>query len=154
MLNAGVASRDDMQPDTFILFAEDNAEEAEVLRHACKQAGLHESSYLIVRDGLEAIRYLEKAAQEEARVPRPTHVLTDVQMPLFDGLRLLWWIRTHTQLKHLHVTVVTNNATEDVKLRASRLGSDAFFQKPSTLDELILLICETIGSSPPHLTSK
>ena len=142
-----------MGSDKFILFAEDDPQEAELLRHACRYAGLAESSYLIVRDGLQAISYLEKVANEQTKAPRPTHVLTDVQMPLFDGLRLLWWIRTHPQFKNLHVTVVTNNAADDVKLRASRLGCDAFFPKPSTLDKLASLIAATIGSTPSKVTS-
>ena len=42
-----------MRSDKFILFAEDDTQEAELLRHACRYAGLAESSYLIVRDGLQ-----------------------------------------------------------------------------------------------------
>ena len=153
MLPNCVRSRHGTDSDKFILFAEDNAEEAELLRHACKQAGVCESSFLIVRDGLQAISCLENVAKEQAAVPRPTHVLTDVQMPLFDGLRLLWWIRNHHSFKNLQVTVVTNNATHEVQGRAVRLGCDAFFQKPSTFDKLVSLIAETVGSTPPQVPS-
>ena len=137
-----------MAAETFILFAEDNTDEVELLRHACARAGLTETSYHIVRDGLQAISYLESALGTKAAVRRPTHVFTDVQMPLYDGLRLLWWIRTHPQYQGVRVAILTNQPTDEIKERARRLGCDAFAQKPSKLEDLASFIAEAVGIIP------
>jgi CheY-like chemotaxis protein len=129
-----------MSAKNFILFAEDDSNEVELIRAACDRADLPETSYRIVRDGLQAISFLESTVAIPSSGPRPTHVFTDVEMPLYDGLRLLWWIRTHPEFKQIRVTVLTNQASDEIRARATRLGCDEFFQKPSNFDELVLLV--------------
>ena len=121
-----------MNANSFILFAEDNSSEAELLRLACQRAGIDVSRYFIVRDGLQALSYLESAESSRNAVPRPTRVIADLDMPLFDGFRLLCWIRGHPEYKDLPVTIMTQSATSDAKERALSLGCDRFLQKPPT----------------------
>ena len=144
-----VRGPESMSANNFILFAEDNSDEADLIRVACAHAGLPQTSYRIVRDGLQAISYLESAVAIPSAVPRPTHVFTDVEMPLYDGLRLLWWIRTRPEFKHVWVTVLTNHATDDIRERASRLGCDAFLQKPPRFEDLVSLVVQAAGATIP-----
>jgi hypothetical protein len=62
-LSMTFGSESAMAVQSFILFAEDNGAEAELIRHACERAGLGEESYCIVPDGLQAISYLQRSGR-------------------------------------------------------------------------------------------
>jgi DNA-binding NtrC family response regulator len=69
-------------------------------------------------------------------------LLTDVRMPVLDGMELLTSAR---QLDpHLSVVVITGFGTMDDALRAMRLGAQGFLLKPYDPDELVAVISENL----------
>ncbi|HEY3821905.1 MAG TPA: response regulator [Polyangiaceae bacterium] len=78
-------------------------------------------------------------ALDAARAFRPDAVLTDVAMPVMDGLELTRTIRADEALRGTFVIVMT--AFGDARfLEASRAGCDAFLCKPFNpfvLDEIL-----------------
>ncbi len=92
------------------------------------------------KDGLEAFEALQ------AGDALPDIVLTDVEMPRMDGYELLASIRSHEDLKHLPVIMITSRASEKHRQRAAELGVSEYMTKPfddSVLTEKIKLLVDS-----------
>jgi two-component system chemotaxis response regulator CheY len=57
-------------------------------------------------------------------------VVTDIHMPLLDGLKLIHHIRTGVRRPSIPILVVTTDRAESERDRALRVGADAFLSKP------------------------
>jgi len=73
-------------------------------------------------DGLEALKKL--AAQ------RFDIVLTDINMPVMDGLKLIHRIRSDDALKDIPVVIITTEGGTEDRQRALALGANAYITKP------------------------
>ena len=73
-------------------------------------------------DGAEAWRKLATAAFDI--------VLTDINMPLMDGLKLIGQIRHDPAQRTLPIVVITTEAAEADRARAMSLGASAYLVKP------------------------
>ncbi len=78
---------------------------------------------------------LEKISEE-----LPDIVLSDVRMPLLDGLELLRRIRSNELTNHLPVVLFSAKNSEDDRLRALQHGAEAYIAKPFSPEELRLTI--------------
>ncbi len=89
-------------------------------------------------DGLDALKKL--AAQ------RFDIVITDINMPVMDGLKLVHRIRTDEALKDIPVVIITTEGGIEDRQRALALGANAYITKPiqgphvvATVKELLKL---------------
>ena len=57
-------------------------------------------------------------------------VLTDINMPLMDGLKLIGQIRLDPAQKSLPIVVITTEAADADRARAMTLGASAYLVKP------------------------
>lgn len=57
-------------------------------------------------------------------------VLTDINMPLMDGLKLISQIRADPAFKELPIVVITTEAADADRARAMNLGASAYLTKP------------------------
>jgi two-component system chemotaxis response regulator CheY len=57
-------------------------------------------------------------------------VLTDINMPLMDGLKLISQIRSDPTFKELPIVVITTEAADADRARAMALGASAYLTKP------------------------
>ena len=73
-------------------------------------------------DGLEALKKL--AAQ------RFDIVVTDINMPVMDGLKLVHRIRSDETLKDIPVVIITTEGGTEDRQRALALGANAYITKP------------------------
>lgn len=123
-----------------ILIAEDDPSDAELFRIALRRAGI-KHRVVFVRDGEEAIEYLQGKGMfaDRDEFPFPKIVISDVKMPRRSGLELLDWLRAHPDCKVLPTVLVSGSGLEMDVRKAYGLGANAYFQKPSTLDELTSL---------------
>jgi CheY-like chemotaxis protein len=89
-------------------------------------------SFRYVRDGEEAIAYLQGAAPYGDRHahPFPALVLLDLGMPKVDGFEVLEWIRSTPICEDLEVFVVTGHDDPAQFERARRAGADRVIAKP------------------------
>ena len=79
-------------------------------------------SIVEAEDGLEALKKL--AAQ------RFDIVLTDINMPVMDGLKLVHRIRSDEALKDIPVVIITTEGGNEDRQRALALGANAYITKP------------------------
>lgn len=57
-------------------------------------------------------------------------VLTDINMPLLDGLKLIAHIRQLPQWQSVPIVVITTESAEEDRARAMNLGANAYLTKP------------------------
>jgi two-component system chemotaxis response regulator CheY len=87
-------------------------------------------------DGAEAWRLLQGG--------RFHIVLTDVNMPLVDGLKLLGLIRAGGAHQRVPVMVLTTEAGEEDRRRALGLGASAYLLKPVTEQQVMDAVRELL----------
>jgi len=111
-----------------ILLVEDNKEIMAYLNKELK------SSYTILRagNGAEALEILDK---ENVQL-----VLTDIMMPIMDGLALCKRIKTDILYSHIPVIFLTAKNALDSKIQGLKNGADAYIEKPFSLEFLMVQI--------------
>ena len=67
-------------------------------------------------------------------------VVTDVMMPVMDGIELTKWIKTNDDYSQLPVIMLTAKTKDEDKNEAYRVGADAYITKPFDLSVLQLRI--------------
>lgn len=80
-------------------------------------------------DGQEAMAALDDF--------QPQFILTDLMMPVMDGVELIRRLRTDPRTANLPVVAITADSTGGAEKRARDAGADAFITKPVELPDLI-----------------
>ncbi|WP_294350895.1 two-component regulator propeller domain-containing protein [uncultured Sphingobacterium sp.] len=111
-----------------VLLVEDNKE---ILAYLNKEL---KTSYTILRagNGAEALEILD---QENVQL-----VLTDIMMPIMDGLALCKRIKTDILYSHIPVIFLTAKNALDSKIEGLKNGADAYIEKPFSLEFLMVQI--------------
>ena len=94
-------------------------------------------------DGLEALKLL---AQHRFDL-----VITDINMPILDGLKLTKRIRSDPTMQRVPIVIITTESADEERARAMALGADAYIAKPIQAQQVIatvqrLLALEGAGS--------
>ena len=122
----------------FILIAEDDANDAELIRRAFETAKTP-NPLRFVRDGAEVIDYLsgEGAFKDRNKNPLPALLLLDVWMPLKNGFEVLKWLRSQAGFSSLPVILLTGSQDMRDVNRAYQLGANSFLLKPAGFHQLV-----------------
>jgi twitching motility two-component system response regulator PilG len=92
--------------------------------------------FLEARDGKQGL--------EQARLHRPSLVISDVRMPGMDGFELCAAIRADRELHGTPIVLLTS-LNDDASRRKGRLvGASAFLTKPVSVDELRRTVSEIL----------
>src|SRR2546430_6628066 len=96
-----------------ILLVDDRDDDVFLVQRALSRAGVA-NPFFVVRDGEEAMAYLEGFGKYANRdeYPLPDIMLLDLKMPKMDGFEVLRTIRRHPDFKALRVIVLTSS--EDI----------------------------------------
>jgi two-component system chemotaxis response regulator CheY len=89
-------------------------------------------------DGVDALKKLT--------TERVDLVITDINMPMMDGLKLITVIRADARTKSLPIIIVTTEGAEEDRKRGLALGADAFIPKPIQPSDLL----KTVASLLEH----
>ena len=102
------------------------------------ELGIRDLLFEILNDEGHAVELAENAAQARAARTRarPDLVLLDIWMPDTDGVSLLkeW---SSAGLLNMPVIMMSGHATIDTAVEATRIGAQAFLEKPITLQKLL-----------------
>jgi signal transduction histidine kinase/DNA-binding response OmpR family regulator/Tfp pilus assembly protein PilF len=96
--------------------------------------------------GLDILR--QKQTQNQ---PFPNLIISDVMMPVMDGLEFLKNIKNSDQFRHLPIVMLTAKASLESKLTALRLGVDDYMIKPFDENELLIRIQRLLQNQQDRL---
>ncbi|HKY28805.1 MAG TPA: response regulator [Pyrinomonadaceae bacterium] len=85
-----------------------------------------------------------RSALERAREVRPNIVVTEIMVPVLDGLSLCRILKSEPNTAHARVLIFSHLHAED---RAREVGADAFLLKPLS-EELLIETVEKLIASP------
>jgi two-component system chemotaxis response regulator CheY len=72
-------------------------------------------------------------------------VLTDINMPVLDGLKLTSHIRSGAQNRNVPIVIITTEAALEDRERALRLGANAYLVKPVQAQEVLDTVKALLG---------
>ena len=120
-----------------ILLAEDSPKDVELILEALSQSNLA-NNVSVVKDGVEAMEYLQCEGKYKQRKPgNPAVLFLDIKMPRKDGMEVLREIRSDESLKTLPVVILTSSREEQDLIRSYDLGVNAYVVKPVNFKEFI-----------------
>ena len=124
--------------DADVLLAEDDPNDAELVRRALKRGGTV-SSVAHVQDGVEVLDYLHGRGEFAARRGRalPRVVLLDLKLPKLTGLEVLREIRAHADLRRQVVVMLTSSREERDLRAAYESGVNSYVVKAVNFEELM-----------------
>ena len=64
-------------------------------------------------------------------------ILTDINMPVMDGLKLVKRVRSDDVLKAIPIVIITTEGAEEDRQRALALGANAYITKPIQAPQVI-----------------
>ncbi|WP_293913007.1 MULTISPECIES: two-component regulator propeller domain-containing protein [unclassified Sphingobacterium] len=114
---------------------------------------------LLVEDNKEILAYLNKELKVNYTILRATNgaealdildssnvqlVLTDIMMPVMDGLALCKRIKTDLLYSHIPVIFLTAKNALDAKIEGIKTGADAYIEKPFSMEYLLVQIRNTL----------
>lgn len=125
-----------------ILLVEDNPKDLELTLIALEKSQLA-NEVIVVRDGAEALDYLNSKGQFTSRpAGNPAVVLLDLKLPKVDGLEVLEQIRASAVLKSIPVVMLTSSKEEQDLIRSYELGVNAYVVKPVEFNEFVRAIAD------------
>ena len=123
--------------------------------HHKKQRASRNFKVLIVDDDEEIGKYIHHELQEWYRFYYASNgkeglkklitnqydlVITDVMMPVMDGISLLRAIKSNPKISDIPVILLTSKSEVSFRLEGLKKGADAFLAKPFAMEELHILI--------------
>lgn len=88
-------------------------------------------------DGVDALRKLAAA--------RFDLIVTDINMPIMDGLKLIRRVRTDPAHKDTPIIVITTEGAQEDRQRALQLGANAYITKPIQAPQVIAKVKELLN---------
>ncbi len=85
-----------------------------------------------------------KIGLEMALSNNPDLIISDVKMPEMDGFEVTSTLKSDFQTSHIPIILLTAFVSEDLKLKGSDLGADAYIMKPFSLKYLISRVYKLI----------
>jgi CheY-like chemotaxis protein len=127
-----------MTSSDLVLVAEDNPDDALLLRRALDKAGIT-ARIKIVNDGEEILLYLQGRGvyANRSNSPLPSLIILDVKMPRKTGLEVLEWLNQNPRFAIVPTIVLSSSNLESDVRMAYDLGANTYFVKPNSFEELV-----------------
>lgn len=119
-----------------ILAVDDSATIRQMVSFTLKSAG-----YEVVeaKDGQDALEKLKSPVSLSI-------VVTDLNMPVMDGIGLIQQLRAHPTHKYVPIVVLTTESDTAKKQAARSAGATAWIVKPFRPEQLVAVIQKVLGS--------
>lgn len=119
------------------------------------ESGKDDRRILVVEDNADLADYIAKCVggkcvvykaangqegMEKAREIVPDAIISDVMMPVMDGLEMCRRLREDEVTCHIPVIMVTAKVTENDRIRGLEAGADAYLGKPFSQEELRVIL--------------
>ena len=117
-----------------VLLAEDDPELRKLLAAILRKDGF---DVIEARDGADLLSKLEALAAEPTAA-QPDVIVSDIRMPGYTGLDVLWALRKGNC--RIPVILMTAFGTSDTREEAIRLGADTILNKPLDPESLVTMV--------------
>ena len=87
-------------------------------------------------DGVDALKKLQG---EEVDM-----ILTDINMPVMDGLKLVTLVKQNPKLRDIPIVIITTEGAQEDRDKGLSLGADAYISKPIQSSGLLKIITEIL----------
>ncbi len=87
-------------------------------------------------DGVDALKKLQG---EEVDL-----ILTDINMPVMDGLKLVTLVKQNPKLRDIPIIIITTEGAQEDREKGLSLGAEAYISKPIQSSGLIKVITEIL----------
>jgi two-component system, chemotaxis family, chemotaxis protein CheY len=87
---------------------------------------------LTVIEADSGVEALKKLASNQFDI-----ILTDINMPIMDGLKLVKRVRSDEALKNIPIIIITTEGANEDRQRALALGANAYITKPIQAPQVI-----------------
>jgi two-component system, chemotaxis family, response regulator Rcp1 len=124
-----------LQP--LIIVVEDNPTDVFLVKESVRAARL-DVLLKVAEDSEEAIKLIAAIDADESG-HCPQLILLDINLPRASGFEVLQHIRQSARCKSTPVIVMTSSAAPADRAKASELGANGYFWKPSQYDEFMKL---------------
>ena len=121
-----------------ILLVEDSEGDILLTTEALAE-GRISNKLFVVKDGWEAIQYLEKNGKYSTSIT-PDLVFLDVNLPKIDGHEVLKFIKSKENLKHIPVIMLTTSSSEKDIPYSYQNNVNCYITKPVDSEEFIRTI--------------
>ncbi|NOY92285.1 MAG: response regulator [Deltaproteobacteria bacterium] len=100
-------------------------------------ARIKQLSVTEAEDGVDGLR---KLAEQRFDL-----IITDINMPIMDGLKLVSRIRSDETHKDVPIIIITTEGSAEDRQRAMALGANAYITKPIQAPQVIAQVKELLG---------
>ena len=115
--NLEAIGEDEAKQETLLL-VEDNVEITNYLFETFR----HQFHIVTATNGQEALEQIKKS--------HPDIIITDLMMPVMDGLKLVQSVKQNIQTSHIPIIVLTAKDSQDDQIRGLETGADDYLTKP------------------------
>lgn len=115
------------------LIIDDSAVMRRVIERALRQSGLGITEIVEASNGEEALEVLRADNASPAKIGL---ILSDINMPVMDGLQFLEARRDQKLAEGVPVVMITTEGSEPFVLRAIAAGAQGYICKPFTADQV------------------
>jgi two-component system, chemotaxis family, chemotaxis protein CheY len=122
-----------------VLIVDDSAVMRKIVERALRQAGLELNEVLEASNGAEALAEVQKGSLDI--------ILSDINMPVMDGLEFLRHLATLEAGKGVPVVMITTEGSEARVVEALSVGAKGYIRKPFTPEQVKERVAPLIGSN-------
>lgn len=117
------------------LVVEDSPTMRQLITFALKR--IPGSKVVEANDGIDA---LKKLSQNKIDV-----ILTDINMPIMDGLKLVSMVRNDPAHKAIPIIIITTEGADEDRKRGLALGANAYVAKPIQTQDLLNIVNQILS---------
>ncbi len=88
-------------------------------------------------DGVDALKQLANGV-------KPNIILTDINMPIMDGLKLVQRVRADDNMRDVPIVIITTEGGAEDRARALALGANAYITKPIKAPQVLRQVKELL----------
>ena len=111
-----------------VLIVDDSAAIRKILQRVLRQTDLPLGEIHEAGDGIQAVDILKNRSFGL--------ILSDINMPIMDGLQLLARIKEMEHLRNVPVVMITTEGGQGKVMEAVQLGAAGYVRKPFTADQI------------------
>ncbi|AHY47184.1 Response regulator receiver domain [Rubrobacter radiotolerans] len=138
-----------------ILLVEDDPNDVELTLSAFRRNKIT-NEIVVLRDGAEALAYLQGAEKEREAQENPALILLDLKLPKVNGLEVLAEVKKDPRLKSIPTVMLTSSREESDLARSYALGANAYVVKPVDFHDFVEAVREiglfwaVLNQPPPN----